>query len=61
MWERTAHIHSSKQMGGVCGAENLGRVAISRICPEKPGKRERMASVDDEDLCAAPGPLAKRG
>lgn len=54
-----AHMHSSKQMGGLCGAENLGRVAASWICPEKLGKRERMAAVDTEDLPAAPSPLAK--
>lgn len=56
-----AHVQSSKQIGGVCGAENLGRATISWMCPEKLWKRERTASADTEDLSAAPSLLAKLG
>lgn len=54
-----AHIHSSKQMGGMCGAENLGRVAVSRICPEKLGKREGWSLCDTEGLSASLPPTGK--
>lgn len=56
-----AHIRSGTQMGGMCGAESLGRAAVSRICPEKLGKREGWFLCDTEGLPAAPSPLAKLG
>ena len=54
-----AHIQRSKQIGGVCGAGNLGKATVSWICPEKLGKRKGRASVDIEGLSAAPSPLVK--
>lgn len=46
-------------MGGLCGAENLGEIAVSQIHPGKWGKRKRTASMDIEGLSAPPSPGAK--
>lgn len=48
--------HTQQQAeGGLCAAENLGKVAVSQVCP----KRERMASTDSGGLSAAPSPVAQ--
>lgn len=54
-----AHVRSSTLTRGQCGAENLGKIAVSQIHPGKRGKRKRTASMDIEGLSAPPSPVVK--